>query len=88
MGSGMRQFQGRSSDHLSETISMNEVASALTRLRRSKGAGVHGIRAEHLLDAQAMLLEPMTDAFTHLLLVEVPECLCGGAILSFFKTGE
>ena len=55
---------------------------------RNKAAGVDGIRAEHFLDAQAMLLEPMTDAFTHLLLVEVPECLCRGVIHPIFKAGE
>ena len=88
MGAGMRQVQGSSSDRLSEPISTSEVASALKRLRRNKAAGVDGIRAEHLLDAQAMLLEPMTDAFTHLLLDEVPECLCRGVIHPIFKAGE
>ena len=80
MGAGMRQVQGNSSDHLSEAISTSEVASALKRLRRNKAAGVDDIRAEHLLDAQAMLLEPMTNVFTHLLLVEILECLCRGVI--------
>ena len=75
IGAGTHQLQGRFPDRLSEPSSRSEVALALKRLRRNKAAGVDGIRAEHLLDAQAMLLEPMTDAFTHLLLVEVPECL-------------
>ena len=88
MGAGMSPVRGNASDRLSEPISTSEVASALKRLRRNKAAGVDGIRAEHLLDAQAMLLEPMTDAFTHLLLVEVPECLCRRVIHPIFKAGE
>ena len=88
MGAGMRQAQGSSSDHLSEPISTREVASALKKLRRNKAAGVDGIRAEHLFHAQAMLLQPMTVACTHLLLVEIPDCLCRGVIHPIFKAGE
>ena len=35
-----------------------------------------------------LLLEPMTVPFTHLLLVEVPKCLCRGVIYRIFKAGE
>ena len=82
MGADMRQLQGYFSDHLSEPISPSEVASALKSLRRNKAAFSDGVRAEHLLDAQAMLLEPMTNAFMHLLLVELPDSLCRGIIRS------
>ena len=85
MGAGMRQAQGSSSDHRSEPISTSEVASALKPLRRNKAAGVDGIRAAHLFDAQAMLLQPMTVACTYLLLVEVPDCLCRGVIHPYLQ---
>ena len=71
------QYNLRSTfEHLHDSVSTAETARALKRLRRNKAAGIDGIRAEHLLDACQLLLEPMAATFTHLLLDEVPECLC------------
>ena len=80
-------IQGSPSDHLHDPICATEITQALKRLRRNRASGNDGIRAEHLLDARALLLEPMVHIFTHLLLVGAPECLCRGVIHPIFKAG-
>ena len=87
MGAGTQHTLGSTPEHLHDSVSTAETARALKRLRRNKAAGIDGIRAEHLLDACELLLEPMAATFTHLLLDGVPECLCKGVIHPIFKAG-
>ena len=67
---------------LHDPLCAMEVTEAQNRLRRNKASGNNGIRAEHLLDAQELLLEPPASMSTQLLLEGVPECLWGSFILS------
>ena len=87
MGADTQRILGSSFKHLHDSVSTAETARALKRLRRNKAAGINGIRAEHLLDACQLLLEPMAATFAHLLLNGVPECLCKGVIHPIFKAG-
>ena len=77
--------------HQAEQINANvqtkEVQAAFKRLRRRKAAGIDGIKAEHLLDAYDLLLQPMADAFSHLLHNGVPAAWCQGVIHPIFKAG-
>ena len=87
MGADKQHNLGTTFEHLHDSVSTAETARALKRLRRNKAAGIDGIRAEHLLDACQLLLEPMAATFTHLLLDGVPQCLCKGVIHPIFKAG-
>ena len=69
-------------------VTQIEVQAAIKRLRRNKASGVDGIRAEHLLDASELLLEPMARTFTHLLQNGVPKSWCRGVIHPVFKSGQ
>ena len=87
MGADTQHNLGSTFEHLHDSVITAEAARALKRLRRNKAAGIDGIRAEHLLDACQLLLEPMAATFTHSLLDGVPECLCKGIIHPIFKAG-
>ena len=66
----------------------DEVASAFRRLKRHKAAGVDGIKAEFLLDAEDMLLQPLALTFTQMLEEGVPSTWCAGVIHPIFKAGN
>ena len=87
MGADTQHNLGSTFGHLHDSACTAETARALKRLRRNKAAGINGIRAEHLLDACQLLLEPLAATFTHLLCDGVPECLCKGVIHPIFKAG-
>ena len=63
MGAYTQHNLGSTFEHLHDSVSTAETARALKRLRRNKAAGIDGIRAEHLLDACQLLLEPMAATY-------------------------
>ena len=75
-------------DFLNADITHDEVAAALKRLKRNKAAGVDGIRAEHILDASEVLLDPLVQTFNQLLNKGVPPAWCTGLIHPIFKAGD
>ena len=74
-------------ERLNANVQTQEVQAAFKGLRRRKSAGLDGIKAEHLLDAYDLLLQPMADAFSHLLHNGVPAAWCQGVIHPIFKMG-
>ena len=78
------QPQGEIAD-LNAPATLDEVKAAFTRLKRNKAAGTDGIRAEFLLDAVDVLLQPLAQVFTHMLMNGVPSDWCKGTI---FKAGD
>ena len=76
-----------SAERLNANIAIREVQLAFKRLRRRKAAGIDGIKAEHLLDASDLLLQPLADTFSYLLHNGVPAAWCQGVIHPIFKAG-
>ncbi len=74
-------------DFVNAEITEDEVKAALTRLKRNKAAGVDGIRAEHILDASEVLLDPLVQTFNQLPNKGVPPAWCTGLIQPIFKAG-
>ena len=54
-------------DQLNAEITMDELADAFKRLKRNKAAGIDGIVAEFILDAQEVLMEPLQIIFNGIL---------------------
>ena len=75
-------------EQLHAPITCEEVEDALKRLKRHKAAGLDGIKAEFILDAQDLLLQPLTCTFNQMLQRGVPECWCEGVIHPIFKSGD
>ena len=75
-------------DFLNADITEEEVEAALKRLKRNKAAGVDGIRAEHILDASELLMNPLVQTFNQVLNQGVPPAWCTGLIHPIFKTGD
>ena len=73
---------------LNVPITSDETAAAFKRLKRHKASGLDGIKAEYLLDAEEILLEPLTTAFNQMLTCGVPESWCSGVIHPIFKSGD
>ena len=73
---------------LNADISNEEVAAAFKRLKCHKAAGIDGIKAEFLLDAEDVLMQPLTIAFNQMLDKGVPEQWCTGVIHPIFKSGD
>ena len=76
-------------DHqLHAQFSGAEVTLAFKRSKRHKAAGIDGIRAEYMLDAEDLLVAPLCMTFNQLLHVGVPEHWCMGVIHPTFKGGD
>ena len=75
-------------DFLNADITREEVSAALKRLKRNKAAGVDGIKAEFILDASEMLLDPLVITFNQALEHGVPAAWCVGVIHPIFKAGD
>ena len=75
-------------ERLNANVQTQEIQAAFKRLRRRKAAGIDGIKAERLLDAYDLLLEPMADVFSHLLHIGIPAAWCQGVIHPIFKAGS
>ena len=83
------QPQGEITDpSLNTPVTLDEVKAAFVRLKRNKAAGADGIRAEFLLDAVDVLLQPLPQVFSHMLLNGVPPDWCKGIIHPIFKSGD
>lgn len=65
-----------------------EVTAAFKRLKRHKAAGIDGIKAEFLLDAEDILTEPLAKTFSQMLSTGVPQTWCSGVIHPIFKSGD
>ena len=76
------------SDFLNAAITHEDVSAALKRLKRNKAAGVDGIRAEFILDACDVLLDPLVQTFNQVLNEGVPPAWCTGLIHPIFKSGD
>lgn len=76
------------SNMLNADITQEEVENALKRLKRNKAAGVDGIKAEFILDAQDILLSPLVKVFNRVLNKGVPPAWCIGSIHPIFKAGD
>ena len=75
-------------DFLNAVITREDVTAALKRLKRRKAAGVDGIRAEFILDASDILLNPLVQTFNQVLDKGVPTAWCTGLIHPIFKAGD
>ena len=75
-------------DFLNADITREEVSAALKRLQRNKAAGVDGIKAEFILDALEMLLDPLVITFNQALEHGVPAAWCVGVIHPISKAGD
>ena len=73
---------------LNVPVTVEEVDAAFKRLKRRKASGIDGIKAEYLLDAKDLLLEPLTAAFNQMLVSGVPQSWCSGVIHPIFKSGD
>ena len=85
------EYQGQPPGEIPELnkhVSPEEVTAAFQRLKRNKAAGLDGIRAEFLLDAHDILLEPLARTFSHMLAHGVPPEWCQGVIHPIFKAGD
>ena len=69
-------------------ITEEDVQAAFKRLKRRKAAGFDGIKPEFLLDAEDLLLQPLTCTFNQMLSQGVPESWCMGVIHPIFKSGD
>ena len=75
-------------DHqLHAPISEAEVTLACKRSKRHMAAGIDGIRAEYMLDAEDLLVAPLCMTFNQMLHAEVHEHWCRGVIYPIFKGG-
>ena len=84
---GQGQPQGENSE-LNDMVTPTEVKAAFQRLKRHKAAGMDGIKAEFLLDAEDMLIQPLAVTFTQMLSHGVPQSWCTGVIHPIFKSGD
>ena len=75
-------------DFLNAEITHEDVIAALKRLKRNKAAGVDGIRAEFILDASEVLLDPLVQTFNQVLSSGVPSAWCTGLIHPISKAGD
>ena len=75
-------------DFLNADITSEEVSAALKRLKRNKAAGVDGIKAEFILDAEERLLDPLVITFNQALEHSVPAAWCVGVMHPIFKAGD
>ena len=75
-------------DFLNSAITHEDVTAAMKRLKRRKAAGVYGIRAEFMLDASDMLLDPLVQTFDQVLDKGVPTAWRTGLIHPIFKAGD
>ena len=73
---------------LNVPITEDEVKGAFKRLKRCKASGLDGIKAEYLIDAEDILLAPLTVTFNELLSRGVPQSWCTGVIHPIFKSGD
>ena len=73
---------------LNADISSEEILLAFKRLKRHKAAGIDGIKPEFLLDAEDILVHPLTVTFNQMLHKGVPEHWCMGVIHPIFKSGD
>ena len=85
--SRVQGHQGESPE-LNIPISHEEVTMAFGRLKRHKASGIDGIKSEYLLDAQDILLEPLTASFNQILSHGIPQSWCSGVIHPIFKSGS
>ena len=76
-------------DHkLHAPINKAEVTLAFKRLKRRKAAGIDGIRAEYMLDAEDLLFPPLCMTSNQMLHAGVPEHWCMGVIHPILKGGD
>ena len=75
-------------DLLNADTTQEEVEAALKWLKRTKAAGVDGIRDEYILDACEVLLGPLVQTFNQMLNKGVPPAWCTGWIHPIFKSGD
>ena len=82
-------------DFLNAAIMHEDVTAALKRLKRDKAAGIDGIRAEFILDASQILLDPLVQTFNQLIMqvmvkgvLGVTPTWCLGLIHPIFKAGD
>ena len=73
---------------LDQDVDVTEVAAAFRRLKRNKAAGIDGIKAEFIIDARDILLQPLATTFTQMLSHGVPDSWCLGVIHPIFKSGD
>lgn len=73
---------------LNTPITHEEVAAAFRRLKRHKASGMDGIKAEYLIDAEDILIDPLTTTFNQMLVDDVPQSWCTGVIHPIFKSGD
>ena len=73
---------------LNAPITTEDVQAAFKRLKRHKASGLDGIKAEYLLDAVDLLLQPLTCTFNQMLHHGVPDSWCKGVIHPIFKSGD
>ena len=73
---------------LNTPITHEEVTTAFSRLKRHKASGMDGIKSEYLIDAEDILLEPLTITFNQMLVDGVPQSWCSGVIHPIFKSGD
>ena len=75
-------------EQLNAPVTVNDVQAAFRKLKRHKAAGLDGIKAEFLLDAEDLLLQPLTCTFNQMLHQGVPDSWCKGVIHPIFKSGD
>ena len=77
-------------DFLNAVITHEHVTAELKRLKRKKAAGVYGIRAEFILDASDILLDPLVQNQNQNQVLDkgVPAAWCTGLIHPTFKAGD
>jgi len=74
---------------LNADITVEEVSDAFKKLKRNKAAGIDGICAEFILDAQEVLVEPLQIIFTNILKTGVyPESLATGVVTPVYKADD
>ena len=77
-----------STSNLHDPLCTMEITRTPKGLRRNKASSNIGNRAEHVLNAQKLSLEPVASIFKQILLAGVPECLCKGVMYPIFKARE
>lgn len=73
---------------LNATVTVEEIVAASKRLKCHKAAGIDGIKAEFLLDAEDLLTLPLTACFTQMLTGRVPQSWDSGVIHSIYKSDD
>ena len=73
---------------MSMPVFTDELTAVFRRLKRNKAAGIDGVKAEFLLDAEDLLLQPLALTFTQMLADGVPQSWCSGVIHPIFKSGD